>query len=32
MGFTENQEALVNSSWESFKQNLPGYSVFFYTM
>nr|P28010.1 RecName: Full=Leghemoglobin [Medicago sativa]AAB48005.1 leghemoglobin [Medicago sativa] len=31
MGFTADQEALVNSSWESFKQNLPGYSVFFYT-
>jgi len=31
MGFTEKQEALVNSSWESFKQN-PGYSVLFYTM
>ncbi|AES99405.1 hypothetical protein MtrunA17_Chr5g0435611 [Medicago truncatula] len=32
MGFTEKQEFLVNSSWESFKQNLPGYSVLFYTI
>ena len=32
MGFTEKQEALVNGSWEAFKQNLPGYSVLFYTM
>ncbi|AES96798.1 hypothetical protein MtrunA17_Chr5g0417631 [Medicago truncatula] len=32
MGFTENQEALVNSSWEAFKQNLPKYSVLFYTI
>ncbi|CAK8538195.1 unnamed protein product [Lathyrus sativus] len=31
MGFTEKQEALVNSSWELFKQN-PGYSVLFYTI
>ncbi|KAL5101993.1 hypothetical protein RYX36_006320 [Vicia faba] len=31
MGFTQQQEALVNSSWESFKQN-PSYSVFFYTI
>ncbi|XP_004512251.1 leghemoglobin 6-like [Cicer arietinum] len=31
MSFTENQEALVNSSYESFKQNLPHYSVLFYT-
>ncbi|GAU11338.1 hypothetical protein TSUD_343290 [Trifolium subterraneum] len=27
MGFTEKQEALVNGSWESFKDNLPQYSV-----
>ncbi|CAI8587933.1 unnamed protein product [Vicia faba] len=32
MGFTDKQEALVNSSWESFKQNLPGNSIFFYTI
>ncbi|AES99407.1 hypothetical protein MtrunA17_Chr5g0435621 [Medicago truncatula] len=32
MGFTEKQESLVNSSWESFKQNLSGYSVLFYTI
>nr|QAX32752.1 leghemoglobin [Galega orientalis] len=32
MGFTEKQEALVNSSYESFKQNLPHYSVLFYTI
>ncbi|XP_004490909.1 leghemoglobin-1-like [Cicer arietinum] len=32
MGFTENQVALVNSSYESFKQNLPTYSVLFYTI
>ncbi|XP_004490880.1 leghemoglobin-1-like [Cicer arietinum] len=31
MGFSEKQEALVNSSWESFKQNIPQYSVLFYT-
>ncbi|XP_058744833.1 leghemoglobin Lb120-34-like [Vicia villosa] len=31
MGFTEKQEALVNSSWELFKQN-PGNSVLFYTI
>nr|P14962.1 RecName: Full=Leghemoglobin-3; AltName: Full=Leghemoglobin III [Medicago sativa]CAA68328.1 unnamed protein product [Medicago sativa] len=31
MGFTDKQEALVNSSWESFKQN-PGNSVLFYTI
>ncbi|CAJ2631861.1 leghemoglobin [Trifolium pratense] len=31
MVFTEKQEALVNGSWESFKQNLPQYSVLFYT-
>ncbi|RHN57027.1 hypothetical protein MtrunA17_Chr5g0435881 [Medicago truncatula] len=31
MSFTEKQEALVNSSWESLKQN-PGYSVLFYTI
>ncbi|XP_050907689.1 leghemoglobin Lb120-1-like [Lathyrus oleraceus] len=31
MGFTEKQEALVNSSWELFKQN-PSYSVLFYTV
>lgn len=32
MGFSEKQEALVNSSWESFKQNIPQYSVLFYTL
>nr|P09187.1 RecName: Full=Leghemoglobin-1; AltName: Full=Leghemoglobin I [Medicago sativa]CAA31750.1 unnamed protein product [Medicago sativa] len=32
MSFTDKQEALVNSSWEAFKQNLPRYSVFFYTV
>nr|QAX32741.1 leghemoglobin [Astragalus canadensis] len=31
MGFTEGQEALVNGSWEAFKQNIPQYSVLFYT-
>ncbi|RDX62803.1 hypothetical protein CR513_58825 [Mucuna pruriens] len=30
-GFTEKQEALVNSSWEAFKANLPQHSVVFYT-
>ncbi|KAK7356580.1 hypothetical protein VNO80_15855 [Phaseolus coccineus] len=29
--FTEKQEALVNSSWEAFKGNIPQYSVVFYT-
>nr|QAX32750.1 leghemoglobin [Galega orientalis] len=32
MSFSEKQEALVNSSWESFKQNLPHYSILFYTI
>ncbi|XP_058738407.1 leghemoglobin-1-like [Vicia villosa] len=32
MSFTDKQEALVNSSWESFKQNIPQYSVLFYTI
>ncbi|KAK2375267.1 leghemoglobin [Trifolium repens] len=32
MGYTEKQEALVNGSWESFKQNLSVYSVLFYTI
>ncbi|KAK2377024.1 leghemoglobin [Trifolium repens] len=32
MGFTEKQEALVTSSWESFKQNLSSNSVLFYTI
>ncbi|CAK8544450.1 unnamed protein product [Lathyrus sativus] len=32
MSFTDKQEALVNSSWESFKQNLPQYSVLYYTI
>jgi hypothetical protein len=32
MGFTEKQESLVNSSYDSFKQNLSGNSVFFYTV
>ncbi|CAK8544447.1 unnamed protein product [Lathyrus sativus] len=32
MSFTDKQEALVNSSWESFKQNLPQNSVLFYTI
>nr|QAX32757.1 leghemoglobin [Ononis spinosa] len=32
MGFTDKQEALVNSSYESFKQNLSGYSILFYTV
>ncbi|GAU42440.1 hypothetical protein TSUD_247820 [Trifolium subterraneum] len=27
MGFSEKQEALVTSSWESFQQNLSGNSV-----
>nr|QAX32720.1 leghemoglobin [Onobrychis viciifolia] len=31
MGYTEKQQTLVNSSWEAFKQNLPHYSVLFYT-
>ncbi|GAU42441.1 hypothetical protein TSUD_247830 [Trifolium subterraneum] len=31
MGFTDKQEALVNSSFELFKQN-PGNSVLFYTI
>nr|QAX32749.1 leghemoglobin [Galega orientalis] len=31
MGFSQGQEALVNSSWEAYKQNLPHYSVLFYT-
>nr|P27199.1 RecName: Full=Leghemoglobin [Psophocarpus tetragonolobus]AAC60563.1 leghemoglobin [Psophocarpus tetragonolobus]CAA46704.1 leghemoglobin [Psophocarpus tetragonolobus] len=30
-GFTEKQEALVNSSYEAFKANVPQYSVVFYT-
>ncbi|RDX62804.1 hypothetical protein CR513_58826, partial [Mucuna pruriens] len=30
-GFTEKQEALVNSSWEAFKTNIPQHSVVFYT-
>ncbi|XP_020222840.1 leghemoglobin C2 [Cajanus cajan] len=29
--FTENQEALVNSSWEAFKAKLPHHSVVFFT-
>ncbi|KAK7343783.1 hypothetical protein VNO77_12815 [Canavalia gladiata] len=29
---TEKQEALVNSSWEAFKQNLPHHSAVFYTL
>nr|QAX32721.1 leghemoglobin [Onobrychis viciifolia] len=32
MGFTEKQETIVNSSWEAFKQNIPVYSVLFYTI
>ncbi|KAJ1404736.1 Leghemeoglobin, iron-binding site [Sesbania bispinosa] len=31
MGFTDKQEALVNTSYEAFKKNLPGYSVLFYS-
>ncbi|WJX58776.1 Leghemoglobin 1 [Trifolium repens] len=31
MAFTDKQESLVNSSYESFKQNLSGNSIFFYT-
>nr|QAX32759.1 leghemoglobin [Ononis spinosa] len=31
MGYTENQLVLVNGSLESIKQNLPQYSVLFYT-
>ncbi|KAL5069299.1 hypothetical protein RYX36_020186 [Vicia faba] len=31
MEFTLRQEALVNSSWEAFNQNLPLFSVLFYT-
>ncbi|XP_020222796.1 leghemoglobin [Cajanus cajan] len=30
-GFTEKQEALVNSSYEAFKANIPKHSVVFYT-
>ncbi|XP_061363805.1 leghemoglobin-like [Gastrolobium bilobum] len=30
--FTERQEALVKSSWEAFKQNIPNLSVLFYTL
>ncbi|XP_027365674.1 leghemoglobin-like [Abrus precatorius] len=30
--FTEKQEALVNSSFEAFKQNIPQLSVVFYTL
>ena len=29
--FTEKQEALVSSSFEAFKANIPQYSVVFYT-
>jgi len=29
--FTEKQEALVNSSYEAFKANIPQYSAVFYT-
>ncbi|TKY51725.1 Leghemoglobin C2 [Spatholobus suberectus] len=29
--FTEKQEALVNSSFEAFKANIPQYSIVFYT-
>nr|P02232.2 RecName: Full=Leghemoglobin-1; AltName: Full=Leghemoglobin I [Vicia faba] len=32
MGFTEKQEALVNSSSQLFKQNPSNYSVLFYTI
>ncbi|CAL5209060.1 unnamed protein product [Lathyrus oleraceus] len=31
MDFTLRQQALVNSSWEAFNQNLPLFSVLFYT-
>jgi hypothetical protein len=30
--FTEQQEALVNSSWEAFKKNIPQLSILFYTL
>ncbi|XP_061350586.1 leghemoglobin-like [Gastrolobium bilobum] len=30
--FTEKQEALVKSSWEVFKQNIPHHSILFYTL
>ncbi|XP_004496145.1 atypical leghemoglobin 2-1-like [Cicer arietinum] len=30
--FTEKQEALVNSSWEAFKKNIPHLSILFYTL
>ncbi|XP_057424010.1 leghemoglobin-like [Lotus japonicus] len=32
MGFTAQQDALVGSSYEAFKQNLPSNSVLFYTL
>ncbi|KAK2430849.1 Leghemoglobin 1 [Trifolium repens] len=32
MGYTEKQESLVNSSYDSFKQNLSANSVLFYTI
>ena len=32
MGYTQQQDALVNSSYEVFKQNLPTNSVLFYTL
>ncbi|KAJ1404738.1 Leghemeoglobin, iron-binding site [Sesbania bispinosa] len=31
MPFTDKQEALVNASYEAFKENLPGNSVLFYS-
>ncbi|CAL5209062.1 unnamed protein product [Lathyrus oleraceus] len=30
--FTEEQEYLVNSSWETFKKNIPQLSIYFYTL
>nr|QAX32758.1 leghemoglobin [Ononis spinosa] len=32
MAFTDKQVALVDGSYESFKQNLSGYSILFYTI
>ncbi|GMP68513.1 hypothetical protein CsSME_00028115 [Camellia sinensis var. sinensis] len=32
MGFTEKQEALVKESWEVVKQNIPEFSLRFFTL
>ncbi|KAL7184790.1 hypothetical protein ACSBR2_026850 [Camellia fascicularis] len=32
MGFTEKQEALVKESWEVMKQNIPEFSLRFFTL